>query len=123
GAIGGALSFVVTEALLVVVSLAMIAPFVRRRATVVRAAKVLFASGCMLAAIWPIRSAFIVVPVLVGAAVYAIVTFAIRTARPDERDRVVPLVARINGMVRRRLGRTAPTNPRSEVPDETPLDR
>lgn len=113
GAIGGALSFLVTETLLIVVSLALIAPFVRRRATVVRTAKVLVAGGCMVAAIWPIRSHFILLPVVVGVVVYVSVTFALRTTRPDERDRVVRLVARINRMARRRLGLRVPPGRRS----------
>ena len=105
-----------TEALLISASVVLIAPFVRRRTTVVRTTKVLLAAGCMVAAIWPLRSHFVALPLLVGVAVYASVTLALRTTRPDERDRVVTLIARLGRIVRRRLGLAVPPVHRSGDP-------
>lgn len=79
GAIGGALAYVVTEATILVVAVAVLAPHLAGRPTLHRLGRCAAGTVVMAAAVWPIRSLFPVVPVAVGAITYAAVLAALRT--------------------------------------------
>jgi O-antigen/teichoic acid export membrane protein len=100
GAIGGALAYLVTETLQFVIGLAMITPYLVTRAWAIRSAKVLLAGAIMVAAVWPIREAFFLVPALVGALVYPLAVLLLRVLDDSERALV--------GRSLRRLGLRTP---------------
>ena len=108
GAIGGALSYVVTEAIQFVVGLVVIAPFLISRSVAWRSARVLLAGGLMALAVWPLRDVFVIVPAAVGAVVYALAILALRALDGDQREMLSGALAR--------LRRAAPGGP------ETPAD-
>jgi O-antigen/teichoic acid export membrane protein len=86
GAIGGALAYVVTESLLVVVGLTFVAPFLVDRRFVWRVTRVLMAGVAMFAVAWPLRSRMLLVPVVAGAAVYVFAIVCLRVLDESERD-------------------------------------
>ncbi|MEM9038271.1 MAG: flippase [Actinomycetota bacterium] len=100
GAIGGALAYVVTEGIVLVVAVKVMAPNVVNGAMFIRLLKCGVAAGVMAAAIWPLRSIFVLVPIGVGAAVYLIGIVVLRTLDERETEAVGALVDR----VRRRGG-------------------
>lgn len=95
GAIGGALAYIVTETAILVVGVRRFAPHVVNRAMVERVAKCLFAGGCMVAAIWPLRDVVLVVPVAIGALVYVGVTVVSSTLTEEERGAVATTIRRV----------------------------
>lgn len=84
GAIGGALAYVVTESVMLVLGIWKIAPTIVDPASMARIAKILLAGAVMLAAIWPLRGMFLPIPIAVGAAVYITVILVTRTLTDDE---------------------------------------
>ncbi len=95
GAIGGALAYVGTEAMMVVVGLWKVAPYLVERATMWRAGRTLVAGGLMLAAAWPLRDRFLLVPIAVGAAVYGVALVAFRVITDVERRMIGTLLAKV----------------------------
>ena len=85
GAIGGALSYLVTELMMVVAGLVKIVPYLADRTTLWRVTRVTAAGGVMLAAVWPIRDRFFLLPVAVGASVYLLAVVLFRVVSDDER--------------------------------------
>lgn len=100
-AIAGALAYVATEVVLLVVGVVLLAPAIMRRATFDRMLRVAAAGAVMLAVSWPLRSQFFVVPGVVAIAIYVLCTAAFGTLSADERQ----LVRRGAGAARTRLGR------------------
>ena len=86
GAVGGALVYVVTEGLMLVVGVRVIAPYVLGVELGRRAVKVAVATLAMTAVAWPLRDAFVAVPVVAGAVVYCVAVLVLRTLRADERQ-------------------------------------
>ena len=82
GAIGGALAYVFTETFMVIVGLWKIAPSLLERSALYRTLKIFAAGAVMFACTWPLRDRFILIPIVVGIAVYAplIVLFGALTA-------------------------------------------
>ena len=88
GAIGGAISYLVTEGLMFVVGMVKICPYLINRATMLRSGRILVAGAVMFAAAWPLHDRILVVPVGVGIVVYAIAIAALRVMTDDERAMV-----------------------------------
>jgi hypothetical protein len=84
GAIGGALAFVVTEVMMLVMGLWWVAPYLLNRRTMSRVARILFAGALLLLATWPTRNSSIVLTAVVGAVVYPVAIFAMRVPSDDE---------------------------------------
>lgn len=84
GAIGGGMSFVVTELLILVLALWMLPKDILSRKNAALTAKVLLAGAVMLAATWWARDMFIAVPVLVGAVVYLFMILILRIVPPED---------------------------------------
>ncbi len=70
GAVGGAMAFVVTEALMMIVGFRLLPSGALNRGMIWRSARVLLAGLVMVAAVWPVRNMFIALPILTGAATY-----------------------------------------------------
>jgi O-antigen/teichoic acid export membrane protein len=84
GSVGGALVYVVTESLMLMIGTRVIAPYVVDRRLAGRLARVSVATLVMVGAAWPLRNSFIAVPVTAGAVSYSLVIVALRTLRLDE---------------------------------------
>lgn len=100
GAVGGVLSYVFTEMGILVVFLVMLARFALTRATGVYVLKCVVAGGLMTAACWPLRDAFLALPVAVGALVYGAALIALRTLTQDERAIIDSGLTKITSRVR-----------------------
>jgi O-antigen/teichoic acid export membrane protein len=87
GAIGGALAFVVTEAVILTIAVAKVAPQLRSRETLIRVGKVALCGAIMVAACWPVRNGFILITVAIGFVTYGLAIVALRVA--DEGERVM----------------------------------
>lgn len=94
GAIGGALSYLITEGFLVTAGVWVIAPYLAVRHTLVRTLKIVVAGALMVAAAWPLRNVFLAVPVAVGAAVFIGAVLLLRAVSDDDREQVASLLAR-----------------------------
>ncbi len=99
GAIGGAVSFAITEALLLTIGTAVLLPSAVSSELAVRAAKVVAASVVMGAAVYPLRDLFPVFPIAVGAVVFVVATALLRTIEPHEREMAAPLLQRVRRLV------------------------
>jgi hypothetical protein len=102
GAMGGALATVVTESCILVIGIWKVAPFVVNRATGVRLVRCAIAAAVMALAIWPIRTAFPLLPIAVGAFVYGTVLLLLSTFDDDEKDAFRRLCSGMFGRLNRR---------------------
>jgi len=101
GAIGGALSFIVTELAMNIVGIWMLPRGSLGRSNVRVAVLALAAGLAMVATTWPVRGAFLGIPIVVGAAVYVALIVILRVL-PAEDWQLVGSLAR---GIARRLGR------------------
>ena len=95
GAIGGALAYVVTESMQLVVGIWLIAPFLARRRTAWYVTRVLLAGGIMFAAGWPLRELPLPIPVAVCALVYVVAVLVFKVFRDDQRHMIGEMLARV----------------------------
>jgi O-antigen/teichoic acid export membrane protein len=101
GALGGALSYVVTESALLTTGIILLprGALTRRNASV--AARGLLAGLLMAAATWWLRDLFLGIPVAAGAVVYVTALWALRAVPAEElryvRDLAVSMVRRLQG--------------------------
>ncbi len=89
GAIGGALAYVVTESMILLVGIAVVAPFLNTKATWKRVAKVGVSGAVMFAVCWPLRDRLFLIPAVVGAVVYVAMILTSRVFDSDERAALV----------------------------------
>jgi len=101
GAIGGALSFIVTELAMNIVGIWMLPRGSLGRSNVRVAVLGLAAGLAMVAVTWPMRSSFLAIPIVVGAAVYVALIVILRVL-PAEDWQLAGSLAR---GIARRLGR------------------
>lgn len=95
GAIGGALAYVVTEGLLIVVGVATIGAGLLTRGTLARIVRCTIAGALMLAVAWPLRDEFFVIPGVVSVLTYLVAILALRTLSAEERQHVQRAFSRI----------------------------
>lgn len=102
GAIGGAMSYIVTEVLIFVVGVVWIAPGIVGRSTARRIGKCAIASAAMVGiALW-LRDLPIVVPIAGAGAVYVVALVLLRTLHDDELARLRRAGDKIRGRLRSR---------------------
>jgi O-antigen/teichoic acid export membrane protein len=101
GAIAGALSYLITEAVSLALAMRFTARGVVDRSVMRRAGMATFAGLLMLLVVWPVRFAPLPVPVLLGALIYSATIIATRTLDADERQMIAAMTNRILGKVRR----------------------
>jgi peptidoglycan biosynthesis protein MviN/MurJ (putative lipid II flippase) len=101
GAIGGGLSFLVTEAFMVAIGLWKITPHVLRPQSLLRVAKIVGAGAAMIVAAWPLRHRFVALPIVVGALVYGAGVLTLRVLTDDEVGALRTLVARVRSLLHR----------------------
>jgi O-antigen/teichoic acid export membrane protein len=102
GALGGALSYTVTETSIVVVAATLLPKGTFDRENI----KVIFkllTSGCVMAAItWLVRDAFLLIPILVGAVTYIGMILILRAIPKDDWDSFFKLGSSLFDRLRRR---------------------
>jgi O-antigen/teichoic acid export membrane protein len=102
GAIGGSLSFVVTEIFMTIVGLRYMPKGALTRKNGWVAARVVFAGLTMMAVIWPVRNLFVAIPIVIGAIVYFVMLLLLRAVSDEDKLLVKDMSLRI---WRRTLGR------------------
>jgi O-antigen/teichoic acid export membrane protein len=121
GAIGGAMSYVMTEAFMLAVGVWKVVPVVRTHETVVRLLKTCLAGLLMVAVAWPLRQSFVLLPVFLGAIVFSVSIVVLGVLSMEEREIIGRLLGRIGLRPRRRLVPEAtvlaPTPAAAEVED------
>lgn len=95
GAIGGAASYVLTEAGMLAIGMWKIVPVTRSARSLVRIAKTVFAGALMVAAAWPLRGLFVAVPTAVGAAVFLSAAVALGIPTDEERAAIRQMAVRL----------------------------
>lgn len=95
GAIGGALAYLGTESMMVILGLWKIAPYLLERSTLWRTLRTLLAGGLMFAAAWPLRDRFLLLPIAVGALVYPLALSVLRVITDAERQMVGAVLAKV----------------------------
>lgn len=107
GGIGAALVLLLTDTATGVAALALLPAALRRSLAV--AARTFVRSGLativMLLAVWPLRSSFVAIPVVIGIAVYVAAAAAVGVF---SRDEVASAVAAVRPILLRRLGGATP---------------
>ena len=88
GAVGGAMSYLVTETFIFTMAVWKITPGVVDRPVVRRCVLAGAAGIVMLAAVWPFRDLFLAVPILIGAVVYTAAVWFGPVLDGDERSMV-----------------------------------
>lgn len=98
GAIGGALAYAITESVILAGSLRLLPRGALGPGSAGYAARAVLGGLIMMAAVFPLRDLFLVVPVAAGAVVFGASVFLLRLTTPDDRqlaldllpDRLVP---------------------------------
>jgi O-antigen/teichoic acid export membrane protein len=98
GAIGGAVTYLVTESMQFVVGVLVIAPFLLTRSIAWRSLRALAAGGVMFAVGWPLRETLFIVPVVVCGVVYVLAILAMRVLGDDEMAMVTNLISKARGV-------------------------
>lgn len=100
GAIAGALSYIVTEGMMLVIGLYTLGRHIVDRATGVRCIKVVVAGGVMSAVCWPLRSLPLPVVIAAGIGSYVSMAWALRILEDYELELAQRVTARLRRMVR-----------------------
>ena len=86
GGIGGALGYIVTEGMMVVVGVRRMAPTAVNREALFRLAKIVASGVMMIVAAYPLRDRFILIPIAVGAVVFGVAVVSLRVMTQDEKE-------------------------------------
>lgn len=84
GAIGGAISFVITEGGMMIAGLRFMPQNTLNRATGLTALKILFAGAVMVGVTWWVRDLFVAIPIIVGALVYLVIILLLKIVPPED---------------------------------------
>ncbi len=95
GAVGGALAYVVTEAIQFGIGIVVVTPFLLNRALLWRVARIAIAGGAMLAVGLLLRSSPQLVTIAACTGVYAVGILALRVLSEDERQMIRGLLAKV----------------------------
>lgn len=104
GALGGSFSYLVTEGLMMTVGFICLPKGVMEKRYVWFAARVLMAGLLMMATAWVLRGYFILIPIIVGAVVYAGAVLVFKILSPEDWD----LLKRIYQSALSKFRRTRP---------------
>lgn len=105
GAIGGAIAFVITEAIILVVCLRYMPAGSLNRSNVVVAVKGLVAASLMGLVAWWMRDLFVLIPIAVGGIVYVGLVLLLRAIPQEDMIMLRGLMDTVLGQVKGRLGR------------------
>jgi hypothetical protein len=107
GAIGGAIAFVITEAGMMAAGLLLLPRGTFGWNNVMLAARIFLAGGLMAVVTWPLRDAFILIPVVVGALIYFTLIVILRVVPKDDWSLLLSMAQSILGRFRK---------PKTELP-------
>jgi O-antigen/teichoic acid export membrane protein len=99
GAIGGAITFGITETFQFAIGMWVIAPYLAQRSVLWRACRALCAGAVMVACTWPVRDLFIAVPIGVGFVSYVAAVLLLRVISDDELRMIREMLHRQTGAV------------------------
>jgi O-antigen/teichoic acid export membrane protein len=100
GAIGGALSFMITEIGMLIFGLLILPPGSLDRTNAFLAVRALIAGIIMACGVWALREMFILIPIVIGAVIYLSFAFILRLFSPED----IALARQIISVARGRLG-------------------
>ena len=103
GAIGGSLSFVITEFAMVIVGIILLPKGTLGFANAFTAARILFAGCVMLLVTWQFRTVFIAIPVLVGSIVYPALILLMRVVPSEDLALLKSMALQAIGRIHRRF--------------------
>jgi O-antigen/teichoic acid export membrane protein len=103
GAVGGAVSYVISEMLMFIAGLFLLPRSLLGRRNAATAGRILLAGGLMTVSCWWARDLFIAVPVLIGAVVYTAAILALRVVPADDQAIIVGYLSGIGGRLQSRL--------------------
>ncbi len=101
GAIGGAISFIVTELGMLLIGLRLLPPGSLDRSNIVTALKAVLAGGLMVAATWWARPYFIGLPIAIGMGVYTAAVLLLRVVPKDDLELFKSLALNVIARFRR----------------------
>lgn len=101
GAIGGAMSYAVTESLMLAVGIWRFGSEILAPTVVPRFVRTLAAGGVMLAVVWPLRNDALMLPIVVGGVVYPLSVWILRALGPEERRALARLPGFVRSLARR----------------------
>jgi O-antigen/teichoic acid export membrane protein len=101
GAIGGGVSFIITEAGMLLAGLWMLPRGTLGWNNAWVAVRAFLAGGGMVAVAWPLRNTFILIPIAVGALVYLVIIFALRVVPKEDWNLLYSMVQSILGRIRK----------------------
>jgi len=104
GGIGGALSFIITEGVMVLAGLAILPRGTLNRANWLYAGRAILAGLVMTGATWGLRENFIVLPIAVGGLVYLLMAWVLRLAAPEDVHLVKEMSRNALNQLRSKLG-------------------
>ena len=107
GALGGALSFVITEIGIAIAALVLLPRGTFDQENLKVGAKVILAGVVMVAVTWAVRDAFLLIPITVGAVTYGGMIFLLRAIPKDDWDIVLMLGSSFLHRLRRRSAASA----------------
>ena len=102
GGIGVAMAFVMTECFILVASVKFLPKGSLDRSTAFAATKIVVAGLIMVAATWWFRDMFIVIPILIGAAVYGVSVLILRIIPKNEMDLAKSMLSELIHKLRNR---------------------
>lgn len=114
-AVGGALAYVITETILIIVALSTFGRGVLTRVTMLRLARCLLAAAAMAAAAWPLRDRLFLIPGTVSVVAYVAAIALLRTLDDQERAAARKLLSKATTAVRR--PNSTPEHPPTPKPD------
>ncbi len=114
GAIGAALRLLFTEFLMVLFAFWMLPKGMLNRENASTALRIFAAGGVMVAACWFVKDMFIVVPILVGVATYALMIVVLRVLKAEDIDMAVNAIRGALAQLRLRRGGIAPSERQGE---------
>ena len=102
GALGGALSYVLTESGMLIAGIALLPRGAFNRGNVQVVSKLILAGAVMAAATWAVRDAFLLIPVVVGAVTYIGMILILRALPKEDWDSFFKLGSILLDRLRRR---------------------
>jgi len=107
GAMGAALSCVITEAGMTIAGIFMLPKQILDRTTVSYFIRTMLAGGCMVAGSWWLRDSFIAIPIIVGAAIFILISYVLKLLSGEEWQLLYETITKATSRIRSKLRNTA----------------
>ncbi len=111
GALGGAISYLMTEGGMAVVGLILLPKGLLDRSSVLFSLKAFLSGIVMMFVVWQVRTYFIAIPILVGAVVYFTSVFLLKALSPADKQLLQEILSKVVSRFKR--GKPGPAYTRS----------